>query len=218
VYLYSIFAVVLCVCLCCKDINCCAMQHSISCCGDIYLLCTEYLTARNIHSCACIIISCCGDVYCCEMKFQPSARIFTTGQFCTLDPVLGLFSCQYTVYPAVRISTAVWCIQYIFFKIIYCYVQFCIESFCFGIFSADFVMYCCRISCFEDIYCLCEVYSSSSAWNICCWALCIGYLSVRFLLALQCVTYAPPPPQSPPYKFLHFWRMSMSPFSSFISF
>ncbi len=72
-------------------------------------------------------------------------------------------------------------------------VQFCIESFCFGIFSADFVMYCCRISCFEDIYCLCDVYSSSSTWNICCWAMCIGYLSVRFIYALQCVTYGPPP-------------------------
>ena len=93
VYLYSIFAVVLCVCLCCKDINCCAMQYSISCCGDILLIVYSVSYCKDIHSCACISISCCGDVYCCAMEFHPSARIFTTALFCTLYPGLGLFSC-----------------------------------------------------------------------------------------------------------------------------
>jgi len=84
-------------------------------------------------------------------------------------------------------------------------VQFCIESFCFGIFSADFVMYCCRISCFEDIYCLCDVYSSS----YCVEYFLLGYVyRIPFCKVSLCIAMCdlgpPPSPQSPPYKFLHF--------------
>jgi hypothetical protein len=89
-------------------------------------------------------------------------------------------------------------------------MQFCIVSTVLGYLLLCLI--CCRISCFEDIYYSCDVYTSSCSVDIYCWTMSIEYLSVSFLYALQCVTYAASPPSPPPtattIKNFHYCRMT----------